>query len=219
MDADPIARSYALLERLVFGDALQRARITYLATAVGPEKKQALLVGDGDGRFLEALLRHAPGLTIDYVEPSGQMIALARKRVPGAAAARVRFHQAKIQDFPAPDAPYDLLATHFFLDCFELPELETLIARLASLLSPGADWLIADFQLPGPEFGKLRRLRARFLLAVMYRFFRLTTGLKTNHLADPRPILESQALALREHALLGGDFVRTEWWRLRAEMA
>jgi ubiquinone/menaquinone biosynthesis C-methylase UbiE len=213
MDADPIARWYALLERLVFGDALQKARVAFLGIAVGAEKKRALLVGDGDGRFLAALLHHAPTITVDYVEPSGKMIAVAKKRVPKSDTARVHFHQQIIQDFPRPEGPYDLLATHFFLDCFEPPELETVIARLASMLAPDAAWLLADFRLPTPESGILRRLRARLLLRVMYRFFGLATGLRARHLTDPADILESRGLNLRARQRFSGDFVSCDHWQ------
>ena len=43
--------------------------------------RRALIVGDGDGRFLAALLRANRTLTADSLDASSGMIALARREV------------------------------------------------------------------------------------------------------------------------------------------
>ena len=69
---DPIARPYRWLEYLSFGRELERRRFRYL-----PEVKsarRALVLGDGDGRFLAALVRQGGEVSVDYVDLSARML-------------------------------------------------------------------------------------------------------------------------------------------------
>ena len=54
MGFNQLARPYRWLERAVFGGRLQRARCAHMQTFLAAES--ILLLGEGDGRFLEALL-------------------------------------------------------------------------------------------------------------------------------------------------------------------
>src|SRR5206468_3304021 len=51
-----IARPYRALEHLTFGPALQRTRTHFLPLLA--DRQNALILGDGDGRFTAALLSH-----------------------------------------------------------------------------------------------------------------------------------------------------------------
>ena len=66
---------------------------------------------------------------------------------------------------PLKPSSYDLIVTHFFLDCFDAPGLERLIDRIQEAAEPGALWLISEFREPR---------WARPLLTVMYLFFRVS---------------------------------------------
>src|SRR5205085_12587628 len=85
---DAIAPWYRTLETIAFGQSLQRARDACLAEISAP--RRALIVGEGNGRFLCELLRAHPALEVDCVESSKQMIELAQERI-GPNANRVRF--------------------------------------------------------------------------------------------------------------------------------
>ena len=54
MSFDRIARHYERIESMVFGEDLQRIRCSHMKTFLDAES--ILLLGDGDGRFLKALL-------------------------------------------------------------------------------------------------------------------------------------------------------------------
>ena len=79
----------------------------------------ALVLGDGDGRFLSALLKINPDLKADVVDASGAMLSELRDRNPAAIAeGRLRTYHANALIFLPPKSDYDLVITHFFLDCF-----------------------------------------------------------------------------------------------------
>jgi SAM-dependent methyltransferase len=210
-----IARPYRYLEYLTLGRQLERCRLHYLPNLL--QQKSALILGDGDGRFLAQLLAQNPHLQADAVDLSAPMLQLLRRNCEAAAPGasnRLETHQASALAFPPPGAPektYDLVATHFFLDCLTQPELEALIARTVPSLAPGALWLISDFRIPsGPM-----RLPARLLVRALYLAFRILTNLRTTHLPDHATPLTHAGLTQisRRHRLSG--LLTTELWQLR----
>jgi SAM-dependent methyltransferase len=190
---DRLAPAYETLERLTFGGLLHACRTAHLGRLGAC--RRALVMGDGDGRFLSALLLAHPEICVDSLDISPGMIALARRRVariPGALN-RVRFVVADARAGPLPATGYDLVVTNFFLDCFPPADLAPVIARTADACAPGAVWVDGDFRLPaaGPA-----RPVARALLAAMYAFFRLTTRLPARRLTDPAPLLARAGFVL-----------------------
>ena len=206
MNFDRIAPLYRWLEWMAFGSQLQRARIA-LVGEIGPVQR-VLVVGEGDGRFLAEFVRVHPSAAIDCVEASGRMIALARKRRE---LRRVRFVQADIREVALPVDHFDLIVTHFVLDCFDAESLTALIPKLATSARPEAHWLVADFCQP-PR-GGWRRLRARFLISFMYRFFRVTAGLEARSLVDYHGLLQSAGFGLTKSHFSLNEMVRSECWR------
>jgi ubiquinone/menaquinone biosynthesis C-methylase UbiE len=204
MSFDPVARVYHLVEALVFGRTLQRARVAWLGEVA--DARRALIVGEGDGRFLEQLLVIAPSVEVVCVDGSAGMLSVASKRI--GASERVQFVHADLGAYE-PTGRYDLVVTHFVLDCFDEPGVAALAARLTATLAPGGRWLLADFRVPT---GVLRALRARFWLAVMYRFFRIATKLRVKRLVDPTSILELNGLVRARWTELDAGFVGTALW-------
>ncbi len=214
MNCDPIARAYRWLEYASFGRALERRREAFLPEIAGA--RRVLLLGDGDGRFLAAFLRANPAAQVDSVDSSARMLALAAARVrrcPGSAATaewRVRFHQADANRWQPPaDARYDLIVTHFFLDCFEEHELARLIPSLAAAVAPGARWLVSEFRQPDRG---LKAWRARVWISGLYRIFGLATGLQVRRLPDYRPLLMGQGFHLEQEELSDWGLLASEWW-------
>jgi SAM-dependent methyltransferase len=104
---DLVAPHYRLLESIAFGNALQSARTCWIQQI--PRPRRALIVGEGNGRFLCELLRAHPKIDIDCVEASGRMVALARARVRRLCAeslSTVRFFCLDVLDWSSPDS-YD----------------------------------------------------------------------------------------------------------------
>ena len=116
---------------MVFGNALQRARIYWIDKI--PRPGRALIVGEGNGRFLCELLRVHPKIEIDCIDASERMLQLTRSRVRRTrpeSLAHVQFFHQDILNW-SPRHSYDLLVTHFLLDCFESEKLELIVAKLA----------------------------------------------------------------------------------------
>ena len=215
MTSDPsfdlVARPYRWLEYFTFGRALERCRIHFLPRLL--DRKQALVFGDGDGRFLAALLAANPHLEADAVDTSAAMLRLLERRAQAAApnsSTRLRTHHTSALTF-TPERTYDLIATHFFLDCLTQPELNALCTRITPHLTPQALWLVSDFRIPtGPM-----RWPARILVRALYLGFRLLTGLHTTALPDHAAALTAAGLTrIAYHHSLAG-LLTTELWQSR----
>jgi ubiquinone/menaquinone biosynthesis C-methylase UbiE len=206
---DPVALHYRWLETVVFGAALQRSRTRWIGSL--PTPKRALLVGEGNGRFLCELVKVHPETLIDCVDASPRMLACARDRLRREAVDagdKVLFLRRDIRSW-APSHAYDLVVSHFVLDCFERDDVEQIVEKLARAASPGAVWLLADFTVPPRGWP---RAAARVLLAVMYGFFRVTAGIAARCLVDPAPYLEQSGFVLRSRSVIRAGTVRSDLW-------
>lgn len=186
---DRVARAYRTLERLAFGGALERARFAHLPALAGC--RDILVVGDGDGRCVARLAAIVPDARIHCVDASAAMLALLRARIAPADRARISCEQADIRTMALPVRAYDAVLTMFVLDCLTDEEVARLAARLARALRPGGRWLFVDFSIPA---GGWRRLRARAWVALLYTFFRWTTGLTVSSLPASEAIIASAGL-------------------------
>jgi SAM-dependent methyltransferase len=208
---DAIAPWYRSLEWIAFGDQLQRCRVACLGEIRAP--RRALIVGEGNGRFLCELLRVHPTVEVDCLDASERMLRLAHKRVEQTSldrATRVRFIHDDIMSWTPPAPRYDLIVTHFVLDCFRETELVLIIMKLATAATEDATWLLADFCIP---VGGFARARARVWLTLMYGFFRATAGIEATGLIDPAPFLQAHGFALTTQHQFKGAMLKSESWR------
>ena len=202
---DPVARLYRWAEYLALGPLLQRVRTHALAGL--PPRRFALALGDGDGRFLAALLRRQPQLRAVAVDSSGRMLALLSGRC-AFAGDRLQTQQADLHTF-APSGNPDLLVSHFVLDCLSQPALDNLCARLSAGAAPDALWLISDFALPPSPL--LRPFAALYIRA-LYAAFRLLTGLRTQRLPEHARTLRALGWGRRLRREWLGGMLYTEIW-------
>ncbi len=191
LNFDPLARPYRWLEYLTFGRALERCRFHFLPALTAA--KHALVLGDGDGRFLARLLAANPDLHADVVDISPAMLHLLNERLTPEARERVTLHQMDARDFMPPETSYDLVVTHFFLDCLAEPELAALVDKIASRLQPGSIWVISEFAQPR---GRVASLVGKVIVSVLYRIFVMLTGLETRSLPDHGAILQGHGFRL-----------------------
>jgi ubiquinone/menaquinone biosynthesis C-methylase UbiE len=193
-----------------FGNALQRARTRFIDKVDRP--KHALVIGEGDGRFLCDLVRTHPDLKVDCVDASRGMLKISRHRVrrrsPGCLA-RIRFLHADILTW-SPNCSYDLFVTHFLLDCFGAAEVKTIVEKITRAASVDAIWLLADFTIPK---GKMARINAKMWLRAMYAFFRVTANLKTTELVDPTPALRTSGFVCGARIVSHAGMLKSEVWR------
>jgi ubiquinone/menaquinone biosynthesis C-methylase UbiE len=137
-----------------------------------------LIVGGGTGWILEEIAERYPaGLRITYVESSGEMMRLARRRRVGAS--DVSFVELPIEEFVT-DERYDCILTGFLFDNFSALVSERVIGLLSPMLESDGSWLFADFYY--------RRQESRFwqglLLRVMYFSARLICKVDARELPD-----------------------------------
>lgn len=173
---DNIAPYYDRLSRLVFGKAQVNAQLSLLEQVL--PNSSILIAGGGTGWILEALaVKYSGGLHITYVESSGVMLALSRKRNYGQN--EVSFVHLAIEDFVAPHT-YDTIITPFLFDNFSVENAAKIFVLLDHVLRPGGQWLFTDFAYNR----KNNRLWQRLLLRVMYLFFRVISQVEAASLPD-----------------------------------
>jgi ubiquinone/menaquinone biosynthesis C-methylase UbiE len=209
---DRIARPYRWLEYLSFGPLLEHCRFQYLGNL--RDCRHALVLGDGDGRFAARLLAANPHITVEAVDSSGSMLRLLTGRVRRLgpdAMARLHTRQTNALALVPEAESYDLVVTHFFLDCFSDAEFAEIVRNIRPRLAANALWLVSEFAIPQQS---LAAAISRFAVSSLYRIFGLLTGLKVRTLPD-YPALLSEAgfvLQFRQPRLAG--LLASELWRL-----
>jgi ubiquinone/menaquinone biosynthesis C-methylase UbiE len=173
---DLVARFYPALEWLVFQGQLNQARQAFIDVVL--QANRVLLVGEGNGRFLESLMTGKRSGYIKVVEMSPVMIRLARDRlVPSDVV--LEFLEADIRECQ-PGKGFDCVVTHLFLDQFNPPTQLALIQKIAELALEKGTWINVDFLPP-------RTLRGRLLMWLQYTFFRIASRIEAKHCFDQSP--------------------------------
>ena len=239
---DRLARPYRWMEYLSFGRALERCRFHFLPQLA--DTRSAMLLGDGDGRFAERLLRAMVDRvrvktsnsvlefrTVDTSNPrlaaetwlsepsrviavdgSRAMLALLRSRCSFAGDI-LETHVADLaHGLPAAlqHGAFDLVTTHFFLDCLSTEEVNHLIADVKPRMTNDAQWVVSDFAVPARG---AMRLPAWIVVRGLYLSFRLLTGLQTQQLPDHRAAMQAHGLILAEECNMLGGLLIAEIWR------
>jgi ubiquinone/menaquinone biosynthesis C-methylase UbiE len=205
---DPVARMYRWLEYLSFGPWLARCRSAQLAHLTGA--RHALILGDGDGRFLRQLLAINPGLYADVVDSSRSMLKILDRRVRRTGGEKISLHLADGLEWE-PIGHYDLIVSHFFLDCFFPDQLEQLFDRVLPHAQPGAQWVVSEFAVPR---NPLTAFLARGIIASLYRVFGLLTGLPVRALPDYIGCMARRGLVLSHERRFLAGLLRSELWTL-----
>ena len=211
-DFNRLARVYQWMEALSFGPWLWWCRCAWLDPISAHHPQRALVLGDGDGRFTAKLLRTCPGVRVDAVDASSAMLQATLKRA-SPNAARIRIFLADARSFSPPSPPYDLIVTHFFLDCLTTAEVQALATTVSRATAPDAQWLVSEFAVPRNGFG---RLIAQPLVSLLYFAFARLTGLAPRTLPDHRSALSQSGFKLlKQRAWLGG-LLTSELWSFNA---
>lgn len=204
-----LAHLYCWMEYFSFGPYLQQCRVLRIAEIVW--RKRALVYGDGDGRFVAELARRVPTLRIAAVDASPEMLRETARRL--SPEARVRLVQAdalscNVAGFP--EAPFDLIVTHFFLDCFEEAELALLLSRVNAAVEENAKWVISDFAIPQRNPARLMGI---LIVRGLYLAFGVLTGLKTRRLPDHGLVMRNAGWVLEDRRELLLGLLASESWR------
>lgn len=199
---DYLASSYDLLAKVAFGGAIQSVQLNLLNYL--PLRPNILILGGGTGFILPHIFSRRPHAQVDFVDPSVNMIGMARKKM----ASRIPQHLHQVCFYPYREInhslhqKYQVILTPFFLDLFTYQELREVCDRISGRMTDSGLWLWADFVQPH----KGGKIWVDALLKGMYAFFAFTTGLENNDLIDIRPLVETNRhFELREEQhYLGG---------------
>ncbi len=210
---DHLARAYRWMEWATFGPFLTLCRAAFLPRLINC--RNALVLGDGDGRFTARLLQLDPHLRVHAIDASSGMLA-ALTRVCGSNASRLTTERADLRIWKPDATPtgipapiYDLVVTHFFLDCLSTNEVLALAMRIRPVVSPGALWVVSEFAVPPGWFGKLV---AGPTVQGLYLAFGLLTGLRPRALPDhSSPLTAAGFSILERRPRLGGLLVSEIW--------
>ncbi len=207
---DHVARAYRWLEYFSFGPMLECCRFYRLRQISACNR--ALVIGDGDGRFLARLMRENPSLTVEAIDSSREMLKLLKDRVEGlGAAGRLTLRCEDARNLTL-SGQYDLVATHFFLDCLSTEEIAALASRIRPYLAPNVVWVVSDFAIPNGAAA----LPSRIVVSSLYAAFGILTGLKTRSLPRHGEALRSAGFVLADRKEWLGGLLFSELWKFEA---
>lgn len=205
---DKLAPWYYFLETISFGNQLQQCRISQLAEL--NEVKNVLILGDGNGRFLESLLKSNSYTEIESLDISRNMIGLANARITSLPnSSKVGFIHGDVFDWDFPKFKYDLVVTNFFLDCFTYSELTNLLQKVSLSLKPQGKLIYGDFSVPKSLF---KKTLSSLLLFGMYLFFRIFTRISAKTLHDPTSLLIENNFILMNEKYYLWSFLKSQLW-------
>lgn len=204
MSFDRIAPFYRAMELVTAGGKLQRCRTAFLDDIPVPEK--ILIAGEGHGRFLPECARRFPEARIVVVDSSKKMLEIARQKT---ASKRVEFVHVDFLELIGPSREFDLIVTHFFLDCFTADELASVVRKIGTMATAEADWLLADFEIAPAGAA---RWRSRAIVGMLYRFFRAVAGLHADSLVSPDAEIQKAGFTVRRRQVYDWGLLKSEWW-------
>lgn len=207
---DALAGFYRWMEYFSFGPMLERCRFHFLPRYVNA--RHALILGDGDGRFTARFLAANRTVQADAVDASAALLSALRRRACSAdlhAETRLRTVHADLRRWSPSETNYDLVASHFFLDCLTDVDVEKLIARTLPHITDHATWLISEFAVPD---GRVRGTLARVLIRFLYFAFAAMTRLRVSELPDYATALARHGFHRQERTTFLGGLLITEIW-------
>jgi ubiquinone/menaquinone biosynthesis C-methylase UbiE len=205
MSFDRLAPHFRWMEWLLAGGKLQRCRTTFIGT-LSPVR-HALLLGEGNGRFLREFLLRQPNARVTCLDASARMLRAARRSAP--APERVSFVCCDVTEWNPPGDTFDLVVSNFFLDCFRRDQVDGIAEKISKALCDDGRWLVADFCEPPRGW---RKWRARIILQTMYWFFQKTTNLPARTLTPPDRILTRHGFELRARRTFEWGLLHSDLW-------
>jgi ubiquinone/menaquinone biosynthesis C-methylase UbiE len=209
MSFDLLAPHYRWMEAVLAGNKLQRCRTHWLDSVT--HCRNALLVGEGNGRFLAECANRLPETQLTVLDASTKMLKQAEQRWRNARGdARAKFVQAKLPGLNLPSHAYDLIVTNCFLDCFGPEQLPQVITDLSTCATDSAIWLITDFAIPQNGWPKWR---AKAVLHAAYMFFRITTNIRAKAICPPDRLVAEAGFELKGRIEADAGLLYSAMWQ------
>jgi len=197
---DPIAPYYDVLSRLVYFRAQLKAQTDQLPYI--PANSSILIAGGGTGWILEEIARiHPSGLNISYVEISGEMLRLSKKR--DVKQNTVTYIHAAAEDLEI-SITYDVVITAFLFDNFSKNKVSFVFQKFHRALKKEGLWLFSDFyynEATGRRWQK-------YLLRMMYFFFRHISNVEASALINTEQHFQEQSYRSLKTASYYAGFIK-----------
>lgn len=167
-DYNRISGFYDRLKQWQFGRQLELNESYFLKEI---SEKSILVVGCGSAGFLEYI--NADYKSLVLLDKSEKMIRHARQNAKKHhKKSNITFSQGDFMNFES-QAEFDIISMPYFLDLLKNDAISEAISRAHVLLKNEGFLIISDFDQ------KLSRgIGDSFIIWLMYRFFRLTTGIQ-----------------------------------------
>jgi tRNA (cmo5U34)-methyltransferase len=147
-DPAAVARYAEGPPRFVPGFADLHKMTSILLAERAPPDARVLVVGAGGGLELKALADLHPDWSFDGIDPSPEMLKLARQTL-GSHMARVQLHEGIINI--APDGPFDAATCLLTLHFLAADERRRTAREIHRRLKPGAPFVVAHSSFPQGE--------------------------------------------------------------------
>jgi 2-polyprenyl-3-methyl-5-hydroxy-6-metoxy-1,4-benzoquinol methylase len=175
-----IAPVYDILSKMVFGNAIIKSSSCFLDKL--PKQGTILFIGGGSGEILPQLIAGNDQLMVDFVELSEKFISKAKIQLSPELHKRVHFIHGDHNDI-IPDKKYNAVITFWVVDVYPQQEAEEFCRKIMAHLEPGGMWLFADF-IP------TRNIFQKWLVKIMYLFFRIVSNIPALNLPDYESIFQ-----------------------------
>ena len=196
-----LAPMYDSLAILFVGKQIQQAQLKLLHHL--KDCRKALILGGGTGWILPYIFQINPTLQIDYVDNAACMID--RARAYAGSYKTIRFILGT--EAAVPDRDYDAVVTNFFVDLFSDQQLTVLIEIIRTRLTTDAYWLVTDFEA--------HTSGQRLKVNLMYKFFRIVTGLTTGMLPMWFQTFTRAGFILIADSYMARGFIRAVAFRVK----
>jgi len=190
-----IAPIYDFLARIVFGDSLDQITKQHL-TPIGTSDR-VLILGGGTGKILNEI---PDCQSIDFLDKSSQMIERARKR---SAKNNLQFIHGDILEFEFNEL-YDVIVCPFFLDCFNVGNLQKVIKKCKYAIKEDGKLIVIDFSSDHAN---------RLLIKLMHSFFRLFTRLESQSLKNINEYVLREGFQVQEEKFLHRNMLFSRLYR------
>ena len=140
MEGEAEAAAYDEMDR-VWGDVVFQG-FAESATRMGIREGRVLDVGTGSGRIAMRLARLNPALSIEGIDLSESMLALAREHAGQAGLRNVRFSLGDAKRLPFEAQSFDLVISHQLIH--QLPDPLVALKEMNRVAKPGGAILVRD---------------------------------------------------------------------------
>ena len=195
---------------LFFGKAFSRLQQQLFSDLASAEK--CLIIGGGSGEVLKNAIHQNLASEYYYAELSDRMIEKTKTRI-----SRLN-HPSSIEfsnDWTTwKEQSFDVIILPFVLDCYSETELQSLISKLVSCLSPKGKILFIDFNQEA-EFGYEAHFAKAGFITLLYAFFNIVTGISAKKLPAFNQLFMSQGLIAEKRILIKKGWIQAVCWSIR----